>query len=257
MRYNPVHFAAFDLHAMQRPGAEHDHPADVREQATEWWSSLDDAAREHFIASIIDVFPGVKWGLSLDDIRAMLARYEGIGETELRANLGRFLDAVVPVAEEHGIKLAIHPDDPPFPVLGLPRIVSTAAQLDAILALADSPANGLCFCTGSLGARPDNNLPAMAAKFADRIHALHLRSTTLEADGSFHEASHLEGSTDLTDVLRAFIEARDTGATIPFRPDHGLVMMDDLGKPEGITPGYSAIGRMKGLAEIRGLLHAL
>lgn len=257
MRYDPVHFAAFDLHALQRPGAEHDHPAEVREKAAAWWASLDDAKREHFIASVIDVFPGVKWGLSLDDIRAMLARYEGIGESELRANLGRFLDAVVPVAEECGIKLAIHPDDPPFPVLGLPRIVSTETQLDAILALADSPANGLCFCTGSLGARPDNDLPAMAARFAGRIHALHLRSTTLEPDGSFYEASHLAGSTDLAEVLRRFQEARDPNESLPFRPDHGLVMMDDLAKPEGITPGYSMIGRMKGLSEIRGLLHAI
>lgn len=257
MRYDPVHFAAFDLHALQRPGAEHDHPAEVREKAAEWWASLDASPRNRFIASVIDVFPGVKWGLSLDDIRAMLARYEGIGESELRANLGRFLDAVVPVAEECGIKLAIHPDDPPFPVLGLPRIVSTEAQLDAILALADSPSNGLCFCTGSLGARPDNDLPAMAARFAGRIHALHLRSTTLESDGSFYEASHLAGSTDLAEVLRAFLEARDPKDGLPYRPDHGLVMMDDLAKPEGITPGYSAIGRMKGLAEVRGLLHGL
>lgn len=257
MRYDPVHFAAFDLHALQRPGAADDHPAEVREAASTWWNGLDAPAREHFIASIIDVFPGVKWNLTLDDIRAMLARYAGIGEEQLRANLARFLEAVIPVAEECGIQLAIHPDDPPFPVLGLPRIVSTAGQLDAILALADSPSNGLCFCTGSLGARPDNELPAMAARFADRIHALHLRSTTLEPDGSFHEASHLEGSTDLAEVLRAFLAARTAPGAIPYRPDHGLVMLDDLEKPEGITPGYSAIGRLKGLAEIRGLLHCL
>ena len=254
MRFDPVHFAAFDIHALQREGAGDDHSADVREKAAAWWSSLDDTARDRFIRSVIDVFPGVKWNLSLDDIRSMLARYDGIGERELLANLGRFLDAVVPVAEECGIRLAIHPDDPPFPVLGLPRIVSTSAQLDAILALADSPAHGVCFCTGSLGARPDNDLPAMAARFAGRIHALHLRSTRVEPDGSFHEASHLEGNTSLASVLRAFLNARADGGTIPYRPDHGLVMMDDLAKPEGITPGYSAIGRMKGLAEIRGLL---
>ena len=257
MRFDPVHFAAFDIHALGREGAVHDHPAEVREKAAAWWGALDDPARDHFIRSVIDVFPGVKWGLSLDDIRAMLARYDGIGEEQLRANLGRFLDAVVPVAAECGIRLAIHPDDPPFPVLGLPRIVSTAAQLDAILALANDPANGICFCTGSLGARPDNDLPAMASRFAGRIHALHLRSTLLEADGSFLEAPHLEGSTDIAAVLRAFLDARPDSETIPYRPDHGLVMMDDLAKPEGITPGYSAIGRMNGLAEIRGLLHAL
>lgn len=256
MRFDPVHFAAFDLHALQRAGATDDHPADVRGRAAAWWDSLDDPARERFVASVIDVFPGVKWGLSLGDIRTMLARYDGIGEIELRANLGRFLEAVLPVAEETGIRLAIHPDDPPFPVLGLPRIVSTADQLAAILDLADSPAHGLCFCTGSLGARSDNDLPAMAERFADRIHALHLRSTRLFPDGSFHEAAHLEGSTDLAAVLRAFLAVRGE-AEVPFRPDHGLVMMDDLAKPEGITPGYSAIGRMKGLAEIRGLLRAI
>ncbi len=257
MRYDPVHFAAFDLHALQRPGAVDDHAPEVRDRAADWWNGLDGPARDRFIASIIDVFPGVKWNLTLDDIRAMLARYAGIGEEQLRANLARFLDAVLPVAEECGVRLAIHPDDPPFPVLGLPRIVSTAGQLDAILALADSPSNGLCFCTGSLGARPDNDLPAMASRFAGRIHALHLRSTTLEPDGSFHEASHLEGSTDLVAVLRAFLAARQSAEPVPFRPDHGLVMLDDLEKPEGITPGYSAIGRLKGLAEIRGVLRAI
>lgn len=257
MRFDPVHFAAFDLHALGRPGAEAEHPPEIREQAAAWWETLDDAGREAFVSSIIDVFPGVKWNLSLDDIRAMLDRYEGIGEPELRANLARFLEEVVPHAEACGVRLAIHPDDPPFPVLGLPRIVSTAAQIEAILGLVDRPANGLCFCTGSLGARPDNPLPEMAARFAPRIHALHLRSTTLEADGSFHEASHLDGGTDLAQVLRAFLDARPPGEPVPFRPDHGLVMMDDLAKPGGITPGYSAIGRMKGLAEIRGLLHGL
>jgi len=257
MRYDPVHFAAFDLHALRRPGAGDDHPPEVREKAADWWAGLDAPARDHFIASVIDVFPGVKWGLSLDDIRRRLDAYKGIGEAELLANLARFLEAVVPVAEECGVRLAIHPDDPPFPVLGLPRIVSTAAQLEGILAIADSPAHGLCFCSGSLGARPDNDLPAMAARFADRIHALHLRSTRLETDGSFHEASHLEGTTDLAEVLRRFLGSRGSDRPVPYRPDHGLVMMDDLAKPEGITPGYSAIGRMKGLAEIRGLLRGI
>ncbi len=257
MRFDPVHFAAFDLHALQRPGAEYDHPPEIREQAAAWWGTLDEPARQRFIASIIDVFPGVKWGLTLDDIRTMLARYEGIGESQLLAHLERFLDYILPVAEEVGVKLAIHPDDPPFPVLGLPRIVSTEAQLASILDLADSPSHGLCFCTGSLGARPDNDLPAMVARFADRLHALHLRSTTLEADGSFHEAGHLDGTTDLLAVLLSYQKSRTSPDSVPWRPDHGLVIMDDLDKPEGITPGYSAIGRLKGLAEIRGMLRAM
>ncbi len=257
MRYDPVHFAAFDLHALQRNGAEQDHPSEVREKAAAWWGGLDDDARARFIRSIIDVFPGVKWNLSLNDIRAMLARYHGIGAPELRGNLARFLEAIIPTAERLGMKLAIHPDDPPFSILGLPRIVSTGDDAAAILAMADSPANGLCFCTGSFGARADNDLPAMAGRFADRIHAMHLRNTRLEADGSFHEASHLAGSSDMVAVLRAFISARSSDEPVPFRPDHGLVIMDDLGKPEGITPGYPCIGRMKGLAELRGLLLGL
>lgn len=257
MRYDPVHFAAFDLHALQRAGADNDHPPEIRDKAAAWWATLDEPARDAFIRSIIDVFPGVKWGLSLDDIRAMLSRYEGIGAPELRANLARFLEAVVPTAERLGMRLAIHPDDPPFPVLGLPRIVSIEEDVAGILAMVDLPANGLCFCTGSFGARADNDLPAMARRFADRTHALHLRNTRLEPGGSFHEAGHLVGSSDMAAVLRAFASGRQSDQPVTFRPDHGLAIMDDLARPQGVTPGYPAIGRTKGLAELRGLLHGL
>ncbi|MBB5352203.1 mannonate dehydratase [Haloferula luteola] len=257
MRYDPVQFAAFDLFALRRHGAEDDHSPEIQEQAAAWWQRLDSPTQQSFIRSIIDVFPGVKWNLRLDDIHAMLSRYQGIGEPELRQHLGRFLDAIVPVAESCGIRLAIHPDDPPFPILGLPRIVSTGSQLEDLLALAPSPSHGLCFCTGSLGARSDNALPELAGRFADRIHALHLRSTSLESQGAFHEAPHLEGSTSLAEVLISFLRHRRRPEEVPFRPDHGLVIMDDLAKPEGITPGYSALGRMKGLAEIRGLILGL
>lgn len=190
----------------------------------------------------------------------MLARYRRLDGDGLRRNLARFLEAVAPVAENAGVGLAIHPDDPPFTVLGLPRIVSTEAQIAAILALVDSPANGLCFCVGSLSARPDNDLPAMVRQFGPRIHAAHLRSTERERDGSFFEANHLEGSVDMPAVVRELLaeQGRRPGPDrIPFRPDHGHVMMDDLGKPPGITPGYSAIGRMRGLAELRGLMRGL
>jgi mannonate dehydratase len=190
--------------------------------------------------------------------------YHKIDDTALRANLARFLEAVVPTAEEAGVRLAIHPDDPPFPVLGLPRIVSKASDLDAILGMATSPANGLCFCAGSLSARPDNDLPAMVRRFAPRIHALHLRSTQHLPDGSFYEADHLAGSVDMPAVLRALLDEQDRRRSearpdwqLPFRPDHGHTMMDDLLKPPGITPGYSAIGRMRGLAELRGLMLGL
>jgi mannonate dehydratase len=264
MRFDPVLFAAFEIHALQRRGAEDDYTPAQRERAGEWWRSLEHAARENLIRTIIDVFPGVKWGLSLDDIRAMLARYRGIDSEVLRGNLARFLDAVIPVAERLGMRLAIHPDDPPFPVLGLPRIVSSAADVEAVFRMADSPANGLCFCTGSFSARPDNDLPAMLRSFAPRIHAVHLRSTQLEPDGSFYEAGHLAGSVDMPAVVNALLAEQDRrlaagrhDCRLPFRPDHGHVMMDDLGKPAGITPGYSCIGRMKGLAELRGLMTGL
>ena len=177
--FNPAHFAAFEIYALKRPGAEKDYTSEQLATAKAWWHDLAEPSREAFIQSIIDVFPGVKWGLTLDHIRAMLARYEGIDESGLRANLERFLEAVIPVAQEVGVLLAVHPDDPPFSILGLPRIVSQASDIEALFKMVESPANGICFCTGSLGARPENNLPAMARRFAFRIHAVHLRSTRL------------------------------------------------------------------------------
>lgn len=264
MHFDPVRFAAFEIHALKRPGAEAGYTADQLAGAATWWNSLDDAGKTAFIQTIIDVFPGVKWGLSLDHIRAMLARYSGIDDACLRANLERFLQAVVPVAEKEGLRLAIHPDDPPFSVLGLPRIVSTAGDIGMIFKMADSPANGLCFCAGSLSARADNDLPAMVRRFGPRIHAAHLRSTQRLPDGSFFEADHLGGSVDMPAVVRALIGEQDRRRSegradwrIPMRPDHGHTMMDDLGKPVGITPGYSCIGRMRGLAELRGLMLGL
>jgi mannonate dehydratase len=264
MRFDPVRFAAFEVHALQRPGAEADYSPEQLERAAAWWRGIDDGERESFVATIIDVFPGVKWGLKLDDIRAMLAQYNGIGDAELRKNLARFLEAVVPVAAECGIRMAIHPDDPPFPVLGLPRIVSTAADVRSIFKMADTPVNGLCFCTGSLSARADNDLRAMVREFAPRIHAAHLRSTQRLPDGTFYEADHLRGSVNMPAVVGELLAEQDrrhavSGADwrIPFRPDHGHTMMDDLLKPAGITPGYSCIGRMRGLAELRGLMLGL
>ena len=264
LHFDPVRFAAFEIHALQRPGAEADYTEEQIKRAAAWWQSLDSTAQGKFIQTIIDVFPGCKWELNLDDIRAMLARYAHLRNGGLAENLARFLEAVIPVAEATGMRLAIHPDDPPFPVLGLPRIVSTAAHIEAIFQMADSPANGLCFCTGSLSARPDNDLPAMVKQFAPRIHAVHLRSTQRLPDGSFFEADHLAGSVPMPAVAQALLEEQDrrrkagrTDWQLAFRPDHGHVMMDDLAKPPGITPGYSCIGRMRGLAELRGLMLGL
>jgi mannonate dehydratase len=264
MHYDPVRLAAFEIHALKQPEAQHDFTLEQIERAAAWWGSLDATAREKFIQDIIDVFPGVRWGLTLDDIRARLACYDHLDAAGLRANLARFLQAVMPEAEATGVRLAVHPDDPPFSVLGLPRIVSTAADVEAIFKMADSPANGLCFCTGSFSARPDNELPAMVRQFAPRIHAVHLRSVQRLPDGSFFEADHLAGSVDMPAVVHALLEEQDrrhaTGRAdwqLPFRPDHGHQMMDDLGKPSTPTPGYSCIGRMRGLAELRGLMLGL
>ena len=264
MHYDPVRFAAFEVHALKRPGAEAGYSTVQLDQAAAWWMSLDETAQDGFVKTIIDVFPGVKWALSLDDIRTMLARYDGMGVDGLSENLARFLQAVIPVAEEVGVRMAIHPDDPPFAVLGLPRIVSTASDAEAIFKMAESPANGLCFCTGSFSARADNDLPEMVRRFASRIHATHLRSTQRLPDGSFYEADHLAGSVDMPAVVRNLLEEQDrrraTGRAdwqITLRPDHGHTMMDDLLKPPGITPGYSCIGRMRGLSELRGLMLGL
>jgi len=264
LRFDPVHFAAFELFALRRAGAEHDYTPTQIESARTWWQGLSTERQAAFVSDIIDVFPGCKLGLSLDDIRAMLARYAKIGRAELKANYTRFLNAVLPVAESVGVRLAIHPDDPPFSVLGLPRIVCNAADLDELFAIATTPSHGLCFCTGSFSARADNDLPAMIRRFASRIHAVHLRSTQLEASGSFFEADHLGGSVDMPAVLRELLDEQDrrqaTGRSdwqLTLRPDHGHTMMDDLGKYVPLTPGYSAIGRMRGLAELRGVMHGL
>ena len=264
LRYDPARFSAFEIHALKRRGAEADYTDEQLERGRDWWFSLDDPARDAFIQSIIDVFPGCKLGLTLDDIRAMLAKYEAITAEGLADHLTRFHEAVIPAAEESGVRLAIHPDDPPFPVLGLPRIVSTAADVRRMLQRVDSSANGLCFCTGSFSAREPNDLPAMAKEFAPRIHAVHLRSTQRLPDGSFFEADHLGGSVDMPAVIRVLLDEQDrryaagrSDWQLPFRPDHGHTMMDDLAKPPTANPGYSCIGRMRGLAEIRGVMHGL
>jgi mannonate dehydratase len=264
LRYDPARFAAFELFALKRPGAEEEFTTEQIERATAWWRDLDERARDEFIRDVIDVFPGCKMGLGLDDIRAMLAKYDHLRDGGLADNLARFHEAVVPAAEEAGVRLAIHPDDPPFPVLGLPRIVSTADDVRRMFARVDSPANGLCFCTGSFSARESNDLPRMVEEFAPKIHAVHLRSTQRLPDGSFFEADHLAGSVNMAAVMRALLDEQDRRLAagradwqLPFRPDHGHTMMDDLAKPAPANPGYTCIGRMRGLAELRGLMLGL
>ena len=264
LRFDPVHFAAFELFALRRAGAEAEYTAEQVKEAQLFWESMGAAARDAFTAGIIDSFPGTKMGLTLDRLRATLAQYHGFSRDDLKANLAGFLRHVTPVAEEVGVRLAIHPDDPPFSILGLPRVVSTETDLNDILRMHEGSANGLCFCTGSLGVRPDNDLPAMIRRFADRIHAVHLRAVAREPGGVFYEADHLAGVVDMPAVIHELIKeqvrrqrAGRTDWRLPFRPDHGHTMLDDLAKPRPANPGYSCLGRMRGLAELRGVICGL
>jgi mannonate dehydratase len=191
-------------------------------------------------------------------LRGKLALYSGVDAAQLRANLISFLRVVTPAADKLGVRLTLHADDPPRPLFGLPRIAKNREDYEALFAAVPSPANGICFCTGSLGAEPGNDLPAMAEAFASRIYFAHLRAVRVEADGSFYEADHLDGDADMVAVIRALVaedERRPEGQKIPFRPDHGHKMLDDLRKRT--NPGYSAIGRLKGLAELRGVMRGL
>ena len=258
--YDPVKFAAFDLFALQRPGAISDFSEVQRAAAAVYWAALSEKERADYTQQTLNLFPGVKLNMSLDGLRALLARYQNISAEKLRENLKLFLEAIIPTAEKAGVRLAIHPDDPPFPILGLPRIVCTESDLKAIVYLVDSLANGLCYCTGSLSARGDNDLPGIVQRLGDRINAVHLRSVQREPNGVFYEANHLEGSMDMPAVIKALLEEqakrrRSNRADwqVALRPDHGHTMLDDLTKPPPTCPGYSLIGRLRGLAELRGV----
>ncbi|MFC7400112.1 mannonate dehydratase [Chelatococcus sp. GCM10030263] len=262
LRFNAHEFAAFDCFMLRRDGAEADVRPDVLARAKAWYDASTEADRNRLLSTIMAGLPGAFDRYDIEGLRRMLARYRGVGREELRANLVRFLKAIIPTAEKVGIRMAIHPDDPPRSLLGLPRIVGSADDLDYIFKAVDSPANGLTMCTGSLGANPANDCPAIAARFGDRIHFAHLRNVANDPDGSFMEADHLGGDTDMVAVVRVLLreqrrrkEAGRPDWRIPFRPDHGRELLDDVGKPT--FPGYPAIGRMRGLAEIRGVMTAL
>ena len=262
LRFDAAEFAAFDCFVLERPGAEEDHPPEVLPRARAWFDASSEGDRGRLLANIMAGLPGAFERYDVPGLRGMLDRYGGMTRDGLRENLARFLREVVPTAEEVGVRMAIHPDDPPRPTFGLPRIVGGEDDLAFILGAHDSEANGLTFCTGSLGAGPSNDVPAMARRFAGRIHFAHLRNVAKEPDGSFVEAEHLGGDVDMVPVVTTLLEEqgrrRDAGDPrwrIPFRPDHGHELLDDVGKPA--FPGYSAIGRLRGMAEIRGVMTAV
>jgi len=245
-------FMVFDLYLLKRPNAEKEYSAKDLERAKNKFESMSHADKDYVFQNCLLGLPGTDDSFTPEQILAALKTYEGIDRMQLKEHLFAFLREVAPVAEAHGLKMAIHPDDPPYSVLGLPRIVSNEQDLADIINCVDVAANGLCFCTGSLGARPDNNVPSMLEKFGDRIHFLHLRNTKRYENGDFYEADHLNGDTDMYEVMKKVVQLmRRRNISIPMRPDHGHQMLDDLHKTT--YPGYSAIGRLKGLAELRGL----
>lgn len=265
MRFDLIDFAAFDIHILERSGAREDFPAEIAEQADERFAAMGEERRRQLATNVVFGLPGAAEHMTLEQVREHLAQYDRISPEQLRKHLIDFLSEVVPTAERLGLRMCCHPDDPPFALLGLPRVMSTEADYRAVLDAVPSVASGVTLCSGSLGARPDNDLPGMMERLGDRVHFLHLRNVKREGDamrGSFHEAEHLGGDTDMVALIAAALaeEAKRRAAgradhSIPFRPDHGQDIMDDLGRKA--QPGYPAIGRMKGLAELRGIVTAL
>lgn len=262
LRFDQIAFAAFELCILKRPGAEADYTAEEQQQAQAYFQAMSAQDIEKLTRNIIAGLPGAEEGYTLDQFRQRLAEYAGIDKNKLREHMAYFLRAIVPVAEASGVRMAVHPDDPPRPILGLPRIVSTIEDMQWLKETVDSINNGFTMCTGSYGVRADNDLVKMIETFGDRIHFTHLRSTCREANPkTFHEAAHLQGDVDMVAVVHAILteeqrrKAHGDTRAIPMRPDHGHQMLDDLHKKT--NPGYSAIGRLKGLAEVRGVELAL
>jgi mannonate dehydratase len=266
MRFDINDFAVFDIHILERPGAAESFSEEVREEAKRRFTRMDDETRQALGRTVTTALPGSTETMTLERVREHLSEYGAISPDRLRQHFVDFLSEVVPVAEDVGVRLCCHPDDPPFSLLGLPRIMSTGEDYAKILSAVDSPANGMTLCSGSLGARPDNDLPGLMRQFGPKVHFLHLRNVKRDDSsviaGSFYEAEHLDGDTDMVALIAAILEEearrRREGRAdwnIPMRPDHGQDILDDLGRRS--QPGYPTIGRLKGLAELRGVMRAL
>lgn len=262
MSYSAPKMAAFEIFMLEREGAEQDYSEAVREEAAAWFARSNKGDRDELLAIIMAGLPGAYDRYDVSGLREALERFRGFGKADMRANYARFLSEVAPAAEDLGVRLCVHPDDPPRDLLGLPRIVSSEVDIGWVLAQQDRQANGLTFCSGALGANPDCDLAATLKRFADRIHFLHLRNVSKSPDGSFFEADHLGGDTDMVELISLILEeegrrraAGREDASIPFRPDHGHKLLSDYGRDT--HPGYPLVGRMRGLAELRGVVAAL